>query len=107
MVSFFRYLRKKNLCHRRVQTFIMKDNEYDVVQICNGLGWRVHGNLCISGSAFEVYDLNVNTFSCRVYSIVRGSTYVIVACDRVGNRCLPVHFEKYMNQRPTAELCHG
>ncbi|XP_025761862.1 uncharacterized protein LOC112846516 [Oreochromis niloticus] len=101
------YLENEGLCNRPLQSFIKKKDEKRVVKICNGSGRRVRDNLCISTSTFKIYDVEVNTSSCRITRITENTTKVIVACDKVGNQCRPVHFEKYVFQEPTDERCHG
>lgn len=104
------YIRKYGLCNRPRQSFIEGRDIGRVVQICNGSGrpllWSYQGNLCISPSTMLMYDLTVDN-NCRVRSLMYNTNYVIVACDVVVNHCLPVHWERYSNQRPdtTARPC--
>lgn len=104
------YIKKYGLCNRPMQTFIKGRNQVDVVQTCNGSGRPLvnsyNGNFCISSITMHVYELSVNK-NCRVINLVRRRRYVIVACDKVGNLCSPVYFEKYINQKHdmTARPC--
>uniref|UniRef100_A0A3B4UTB5 Ribonuclease A-domain domain-containing protein n=1 Tax=Seriola dumerili TaxID=41447 RepID=A0A3B4UTB5_SERDU len=98
LVSLYSYLQGKRLCGRApVQTFI--DARVGAVhQICSRSGLRVQsspGNLCISRSRMQVFDV-ISDQNCSMnrMRVQKGSQKVIVACDKVNNRCLPVHFEK-------------
>lgn len=96
-----KYLRMKHLCKRRRQTFFMESDEENVKKICNGHGVinNEHDNLCTSDSKMLVYYLNV-TSNCKILSKKEFRKYVVVACDKVENVCLPVHFEMFTNKRP-------
>lgn len=100
-ISLHRYLRMKHLCKRRRQTFFMESDEENVKKICNGHGVinNEHDNLCTSDSKMLVYYLNV-TSNCKILSKKEFRKYVVVACDKVENVCLPVHFEMFTNKRP-------
>ncbi|KAM7366463.1 hypothetical protein PAMP_015901 [Pampus punctatissimus] len=87
------YLKDLQLCNRSRQSFIRKEDEARVQKICNGSGRRVRGNLCVSDSPMMVYELNVKK-NCQVKLLGNGSKYVTVACDKIENGCLPVHYEK-------------
>lgn len=107
MLSPFRsYLDRENLCGRvRVQSFIEADLD-DIERICSRAGWRVkgaagrQGNLCISQSPMSVFDVSSKKLSekCVVTNIRPREHPVVVACDGVGDRCLPVHYERYKEQ---------
>ncbi|XP_054483014.1 uncharacterized protein LOC129115790 [Anoplopoma fimbria] len=94
-----RYIRANQICATTTQSFL--ENQRRVEKICNGKGHPIsnNGNLCISDSRMQVYDLIINN-NCKVTSISDAMKPVIVACNIVGNRCRPVHFEGYINQRP-------
>lgn len=101
------------LCGRvPVQSFIDGD-EGQVRQICHSGGQRVReatgpkGNLCISKSSMTVYDVKSKRQNnkCKVTSVNPGNHRVVVACDKVENKCLPVHYEKYIDQSPDNRNC--
>lgn len=101
---------RKGLCGRvPVQSFI-DASEWRVQQICSEDGWRVSSNLCISDSTMTVYDVTSEWDECgccKVTRLRRRQQKVVVACNNVGNQCLPVHYEKYNNQSPTNVPCIG
>ncbi len=117
LISIHRYLVKSRLCGRvRVQSFIKKKDEGRVRDICSNAGWRLQdangnkGNLCISNSpmrVFEVKSFKMNRNVCIVKKIKRLKQKVIVACDKIGNSCLPVHFEKNDNQKQSNNPCRS
>ena len=109
MISLHRYLAKKGLCDRvPLQSFI-DTSEDDVKKICRNGGKRVEsgGNLCISASGMTVYDVRSKNANgkCTVTSLTHGQQRVVVACNKVGNVCLPVHYEAYRSQQPTKQNC--
>lgn len=107
-----RYLEKYHLCGRtEVQSFI-EDGEGQVQQICGSTGRRVKGatgkkgNLCISKSIMTVYNVkSVKNPACKVNSAELRKHKVVVACNKVQKRCLPVHYEKYSDQEPDNLTC--
>ncbi len=109
LIASYRYIKNISRCNVRHQTFIESTEQEQVVQICQGSGRNSNGNLCISDSAFQVYQLSVKG-NCKVYSLEQLSRYVTVACDKVdkvdkvGNVCLPVHFEDITNNGPDQNL---
>lgn len=101
------YLVKNELCGRvPVQTFIEAE-EKDVQKICSGAGHVVKdatekkGNLCISDSIMQVYHVTStkDNNGCKVDKLTPDKQIVIVACNKVKNHCLPVHYEKYVDQK--------
>lgn len=88
-----------------IQSFVEPSQNVD--DVCtDGLRVLNGGNLCISQSEMKVYDVTTtkNNDDCTI-DVQPRQTYVIVACDKVGNRCLPVHYEKYINQKKTSVHC--
>lgn len=92
------YLKRKKLCGRTaVQSFIDEDED-KVKQVCGTSGNQVvpqpgrSGNLCISKKKMRVYDV-YSTKCSRINSKMK-IRKVVLACDKVGNRCLPVHYQK-------------
>uniref|UniRef100_A0A3B4X123 Ribonuclease A-domain domain-containing protein n=1 Tax=Seriola lalandi dorsalis TaxID=1841481 RepID=A0A3B4X123_SERLL len=97
----------KGLCGRtQVQTFI-DAGVGAVQQICGWSGRRLQGhsgNLCISTSCMRLYDVR-SSHNCRCIRVRKYQKQVIVACDKVYNQCLPVHFERNSGQRPSNRPC--
>ncbi|XP_023202889.1 uncharacterized protein LOC111611237 [Xiphophorus maculatus] len=102
-----KYLEKNKLCDRPRQSFVDKGAENLYMKICNGFGKRQDMNLCTSTSPVRLHDLNVSTSDCSITYLYSGDKYVTVACDKVNNRCRPVHFQSSQNSGPdsTALTC--
>ncbi|KAI2663076.1 Angiogenin [Labeo rohita] len=96
------YLTRRNLCGRtHLQSFLHKNNTNSIKRICNGRGVRDTQNLCISKRMFRVYIVKSTKRNgqCEV-QLQTEYFYVIVACEVIGNRCLPVHYETQTNTEP-------
>lgn len=107
-----RYLKKEGLwCRTPVQSFI-EDSESKVDRICSKDGRRLAdtvtypGNLCISSSDMLIYEVTIRKTNkgCDI-DVSQDSRPAIVACDKVENRCLPVHFQRYEHQSPSKVPC--
>lgn len=98
------YLMAKRLCGREpLQSFLRKDDTDSVIRICNGRGVRYRQNMCISKRSFTVYLVRsvLTDTRCEIQSIDKENSYVIVACEVIENRCLPVHYQGQNNSRPS------
>ncbi|KAF7650892.1 hypothetical protein LDENG_00118990 [Lucifuga dentata] len=95
-----KYLQKYTLCSRPKQSFMEKSDEATIKGICNGNGRNHRINLCISMSQIQVYYIEVNVNDCSIKNKLKQNQHVIVACDKVNNQCLPVHYEKNNGQKP-------
>lgn len=89
------YLTRMRLCGREArQSFIQKDEENRIIEICTSRGYLYSGNMCISSSKFTVFIVKSKKTDdgwCEV-QVQTQSSYVIVACEIVVNQCLPVHY---------------
>lgn len=102
--SGYRYLKKNGLCGRApVQSFIQATKD-QVVQVCGTKGSRVvgGGNLCISKSTMKIYHVESE---CFVKNVNVHHHKVVLACDKVGRKCLPVHYEKCEGHTAGDENC--
>lgn len=111
LCSFYRYLNETGLCNRRFQSFIRKREQMSVVSVCNGHGRPLSGsypgNLCISDSRMLVYHVKVSRDGrCKIEYLASKNESVIVACDKIVNRCRPVHLEGYRGQKPDPKARH-
>lgn len=110
MMSLYSYLKKHRLCGRgAVQSFIDAPED-DVKQICSNSGWRLNdnGNFCGSNNTMTTYDVKSTQKKkhCTVVNVdVVSTQYVVVGCNKVGNDCLPVHFEKKVKTPRIGEPC--
>ena len=74
-----------------------------VYDVCNSKGGLQYTgpkgsptNLCISKKKFSFFTLNRNNMMGEaLYDIEKEFQHLILACDKVGNKCLPTHFEPY------------
>ncbi|CAB1416873.1 unnamed protein product [Pleuronectes platessa] len=110
------YLRDKGLwCRTPKQSFILANMTKDVLQICSRSGLYVKGNLCSSSLKMLVFEVlsskcppknetRKQRFNTRI-KVTETQQFVIVACDMVGNMCLPVHFEGNKSLNRTNETC--
>uniref|UniRef100_A0A096M875 Uncharacterized protein n=1 Tax=Poecilia formosa TaxID=48698 RepID=A0A096M875_POEFO len=100
------YLRNLNLCDRPRQSFVSRGDQQQFVEICNGNGKRQNGNLCTSTRSVQLYDLRVRQTlqGCIVTNLRHVRRYVTVACDKVNNICLPVHFDSSQTNRPSRRV---
>lgn len=93
-VYFPRHIRKLKRCKVPTQTFIERSKVKLLNKICNGNGWNRQGNLCTSNSKIPVFVVKVKTSDCTILNDPRKTEELLtVACDKVGKRCLPVHFQ--------------
>lgn len=102
---FYRYLSRNDLCKRsNPQTFMEERDWRNVLSICKDRGRQLHpgrSNLCISDSLIWVYQV-YKGWGCKVVHLKTYPQHVIVACDKIGNQCLPVHYQRYKGQKPRA-----
>ncbi|ROL43510.1 Apolipoprotein L3 [Anabarilius grahami] len=112
--AWAKYLTTKKLCGRtktKPQSFLHYKDTDRIKGICNNRGTIKEKNLCISDETFNVFIVqsSVRKGKCEV-SLSKGQYYVIVACDVINNRCLPVHYDGQNKKRPskpdwTYQLC--
>lgn len=86
-----------------MQSFI-RAKEAQIDQVCGTDGNRVvgGGNLCISKSEMKIYEV---VSECSVKHVTVRRRKVVLACDKVGSKLLPVHYEKFKNQTAGEENC--
>ncbi|XP_014854881.1 PREDICTED: uncharacterized protein LOC106925224 [Poecilia mexicana] len=102
-----KHIKSLKRCKVATQTFIERSKVNLVKKICNGDGWNRQGNLCTSNSKLPVYVVKVNISSCTVLNTPRKTEELVtVACDKVGNQCLPVHLQaKQQTQKGRKVTC--
>ncbi|KAG8009709.1 hypothetical protein GBF38_004880 [Nibea albiflora] len=89
-----RYIRRKRGCNRPTQSFLQRKDLTRVKDVCTRKGGMLHKrNLCISRRPFTFVTVRIDRRTCRVRSVRVNTKYLILACDRLDNQCLPVHFE--------------
>jgi len=111
LMDWSNYLIKQKLCgtdRPSQQSFV--HNENSIINICNGGGIRFRDrntnsykdNLCTSRATFTVYIVTkIQQWKpCVVVDVKVIQSYVVVACDVVGNKCLPVHYQTQTDTPP-------
>lgn len=107
-MSDSRYLVKQGLCGRTNPQSFINAGVNEVDQVCRtGKRKADDGNLCISASEMEVYDVisYETNKKCSVTKVTGSNHKVVLACNNVSNRCLPVHYEKWNNQKADRVNC--
>ncbi|KAK9971329.1 hypothetical protein ABG768_024702 [Culter alburnus] len=103
--AWAKYLTTKKLCGRtkkNPQSFLRYKDTDRIKGICNNRGTIKEKNKCISDEKFDVFIVqsSVKKGKCEV-SFSKDKYYVIVACDVINNRCLPVHYDGQTQNRPS------
>ncbi|XDV19148.1 hypothetical protein PO909_024688 [Leuciscus waleckii] len=103
------YLTTNRLCGRAPrQSFLNKNYKESIINICNGEGVKDRDNLCTSIRKFTVYIVqsSLSNGQCEV-QVQSVRSYVVVACEVIGNQCLPVHYGTQTNWRPdqNGQIC--
>ncbi|CAJ1051852.1 seminal ribonuclease-like [Xyrichtys novacula] len=105
-----RYLRNNNLCGRVPTQSFIDAEEADVRRICSYSGRRVNnapqaqGDFCMSNAIMRLYDVDSDK-RCNIWRLAAVNHYVIVRCAQVDGTCLPIHFERFRNQKPSKTPC--
>lgn len=89
-------LRQIKTCGRPTQSFFYQSDQERVNEVCTKAGGKQHaGNLCISKQKFSFVTVrvDVNEGLCGIKSLRNETKHIILACDKVGDECRPVHFE--------------
>ena len=102
VISFHSYLRDRNLCGRADDQSFIKATEEEVKKICTPEGEYVYNNLCRSRSKMTVYNVKSDT-NCNDIKVTSAKRKVVVACDKVGEECLPVHYQAKINRKKRKE----
>ncbi|KAI4879697.1 hypothetical protein NFI96_006362, partial [Prochilodus magdalenae] len=105
----------KKLCGRAPkQTFFNIASEPEVKKICDGEGYEEKqnkagkpDNLCISMNEFTVHvvDSTMENGKCEILDVKTDKMFVVVGCEKVDNKCLPVHFETQTNGKGHGDVC--
>ncbi len=94
-----RFLEKHHLCsnkNRSVQSFLDSNQKSKVEEVCTPAGGKVFkpdSNLCISKKTFSFFEVFVSIDECKVFKVSNVSQHIILGCDKLIKKCLPVHFE--------------
>ncbi len=55
------------------------------------------GNLCISKKPFTIFTVEINITKKIIKRVKVQKQHVILGCDKIKNKCLPIHFEENKN----------
>lgn len=85
---------KSRTCDRPTQSFLKPDDLEKVQAVCTSRGGKaLKDNLCISKQPFTFVTVRSELGTCGIRKITRETKHLILACEVLNNRCLPVHFE--------------
>ncbi|XP_039974746.1 angiogenin [Xiphias gladius] len=89
-----RYIRNNGGCNRPTQSFLHPNDLESVKAVCTGAGGKTYKeNLCISQKPFSFVTVRSEQGTCGIRSVREETKHLILACEVLDNRCLPVHFE--------------
>lgn len=88
------YIKDKTGCGRPTQSFLHPSDLDRVREVCTGKGGKTYkDNLCISDKAFTFVTVRSEPGTCGIKSVREETKHLILACEMLGDDCLPVHFE--------------
>lgn len=89
-----KYIRNNGGCNRPTQSFLHPKDLDKVEAVCTKNGGKVYKeNLCISQQLFTFVTVRSEPGTCGIRSVKEETKHLILACEMLGNQCLPVHFE--------------
>ncbi|XP_072316640.1 angiogenin [Eucyclogobius newberryi] len=89
-----KYIRNNGGCDRPTQSFLSPDDLERVKAVCSKEGGKTYKeNLCISQEPFRFVTVRSQPGTCGIRSITSEEKHLILACEVLDNRCVPVHFE--------------
>lgn len=88
------YIQSKTGCGRPTQSFLNPGDLDRVREVCTSTGGKAYKeNLCISDKEFTFVTVRSEPGTCGIKSIREETKHLILACEMLGDDCLPVHFE--------------
>lgn len=89
-----RYILNRTGCGRPTQSFLKPEDLARVKEVCSERGGqRLKDNLCISRQSFTFVTVRSEMGTCGIKSVREETKHLILACEVLGDDCLPVHFE--------------
>ncbi|XP_034030606.1 uncharacterized protein LOC117514320 [Thalassophryne amazonica] len=89
-----KYIRQNLGCNRPTQSFLQPKDMDRVRAVCTSGGGKVYkDNLCISTTPFTFVTVRSESGTCGIRNIREEKKHLILACEKLENQCLPVHFE--------------
>lgn len=88
------YIKNKTGCGRPTQSFLSPKDLDRVRDVCTKKGGKTYkDNLCISQQSFTFVTVRSEPGTCGIRSVQKENKHLILACEALGDDCLPVHFE--------------
>jgi len=96
-----KFITKLNSWKRKKQSFFRFTESKSVIAVCSSGGKMYKDNLCISKQSISFFTVEINSMKKTVKKVQFHKQHVILACDKIDNKCLPVHFdENTENSKP-------
>lgn len=89
-----KFITKIDTWNRTKQSFLPFNESKSVLAVCSSGGRIYKGNLCISKNKLFFFTAEINSKIKKVKRVTLQNQHVILACSKIKNKCLPVHFEK-------------
>jgi len=91
------FIEKIKTWDRPIQSFFLSSEASRVIAVCSSGGKRNEGDRCISKEPLTFFTVKVNNKKQVTKVHIEKNQHVILACNKIGNQCLPVHFEANIN----------
>ncbi|KAL1259252.1 hypothetical protein QQF64_009829 [Cirrhinus molitorella] len=91
-----KFINKINTWDRPIQSFLPFREAKRVIAVCSSGGKMYGGNLCISKKPLTFFTVEINNRK-QVKRVKVQEQHVILGCDKIKNKCLPIHFEANLN----------
>ncbi|KAF4103405.1 hypothetical protein G5714_016288 [Onychostoma macrolepis] len=91
-----KFINKINTWGRPIQSFLPFREASRVKAVCSSAGKTYGGNLCISKKPFTFFTVEIIDKK-QVKKVKVQKQHVILGCDKIKNKCLPIHFEPNKN----------
>ncbi|KAI2655414.1 Angiogenin [Labeo rohita] len=91
-----KFIDRINTWDRPIQSFLPFKEAGRVIAVCSSGGKVYRGNLCISKKLLTFFTVVINNRK-QVKKVKVQTQHVILGCDKIKNKCLPIHFEANLN----------
>ncbi|XP_036435908.1 uncharacterized protein LOC118814416 [Colossoma macropomum] len=96
--TYIKHIKDPAICYKtyRIKSFLDESVAKQVEKVCSPSGGKLFErgkNLCISNKAFNFIEVRWNE-NCEAWKVSNVTQHIILACDEIDQKCLPVHFEK-------------
>lgn len=91
-----KFITKINTWNRPIQSFLPFREARRVIAVCSSAGKMYEGNLCISKKPFTFFTVEIAAKK-QVKRVKVQEQHVILGCDKIKTKCLPIHFEANVN----------